>query len=292
MEKRGPVARGFLDGRTCLVTGGAQGVGWALCQALADHGAQVHACDISEASLARARGELVASAWEGAIHLARCDVTERRAVTAWIEDVQARTGRVDVLVNNAVFVRFEDVVAMSVEDAERTMRVGYDAMLYATKAVLPLMLAAGGGHIVNMGSSLGRIFTRPSSAAYSATKAAIAAYTQVLQLELEGTPVGTTLVRPGTIAGTEFFQKQVPSTVMPRAADFLPPLSPPEVARAIVRAIQRRKPVLDIPGYLPPLYLFYALMPRLFRKAMTLGGRARSDFGKLEWRYGKKEGER
>lgn len=289
----GPASsRAFLSGQVCLVTGGAQGVGWALCQALADHGARVHACDISEESLARAEAERAASPWAEAIHLVRCDVTDRRALTEWISGVQAREGRVDVLVNNAVFVRFEDVDTMSVEAAERTMRVGYDAMVYATKAVLPHMRAAGAGHIVNMGSSLGRIFTRPSSAAYSATKAAIAAYTQVLQLELEGTPVGATLVRPGTIAGTGFFREQVPSTVMPRAADFLPPLSPPDVARAIVRALRRRTRILDIPGYLPPLYLFYELAPRLFRWAMSLGGQARRDFGALEWRYGREDKER
>lgn len=89
--------------------------------------------------------------------------------------------------------------------------------------------------------------------------------------------------------GTDFFRKHVRSSLLPRAADLLPYLTPPEVALAIVEALRERPPVLDIPGYLPPLYLLYSLAPGLFRRAMQLGGSARRDFGSIPWRYQPKE---
>src|SRR5262249_38058532 len=92
-------------------------------------------------------------------------------------------------------------------------------------------------------------------------------------------------VRPATIAGTDFFRKHVPPSSLPRAADFLDHLTPPDVALNIVRAIRDKQPIIDIPGYLPPLYLFYGIAPRLFRRAMEFGGVAQRDFGNFEWRY-------
>ena len=251
----------FLTDHVCLVTGGAQGLGWAISQALADHGATVHACDISEENLARAGQDLASLPWGNRIVLARCDVAEQAQMEGWIAQVYQNTGRIDVLVNNAAFVRWEDVTDMSVEEAVRTMRVGYDGMVYGIKAVLPLMLAAGRGHIVNVGSSAGRIFTGGSSAAYAAVKAAIDGYTQVLQGELRGSPVHAMLVRPAAIVGTDFFRKHVASTRMPRLADFVPYVTPPQVARAIVRGIHDRRPILDIPGYLAGFYLLFTLAP-------------------------------
>ena len=275
----------FLTDHVCLVTGGAQGLGWAISLALADHGASVYACDVSEENLARAGQELASLPWADRITLSQCDVAERPEIEGWIAQVHQSTGRVDVLVNNAAFVCWEDVADMSVEDAIRTMRVGYDGMVYGIKAVLPLMQAAGRGHIINLGSSAGRVFAGSSSAAYSAAKAAIGGYTQILQSELKGSPIHATLVRPATITGTDFFRKHVPSTRMPRLADFLPYVTPPQVATAVVRAIRDRRAILDIPGYLHVFYLLFDLAPRLMGRLMTMGGSARRDYGNVEWSY-------
>jgi len=275
----------FLSGQVGLVTGGAQGIGWAVAQALADHGARVYVCDIAEDSLARAAQELPGLPWAERITLARCDVTDRQAVEGWIADVYRQTGRIDVLVNNAAFVRWVDVADMSVEEEERTMSVGYNGMLYTTKAVLPLMKAAGHGHIVNMGSSAGKVFVGSSSAAYAAVKAAIDAYSQTLQVELKGSPVHVTVVRPATVAGTDFFRKHVPASRMPRFGDYVPYMTPPQVANRIVRAIRDRRKVLDVPGYLVLFYAFFAVMPGVFQWMVRVGGSGRRDYGQVQWRY-------
>lgn len=279
----------FFSGKVCLVTGGAQGLGWALSQALADHGASVHVCDISPESLENARAELASLPGGRSISFSRCDVTDPHAVERWISGIHHAQGRIDVLVNNAAFVKWADLAGMTLDDELRTMRVGYEGMVYCTRAVLPLMLQAGGGHIVNMGSSAGKIFAGAASAAYAATKAAIDGYTQTLQVELRGSPVRLTVVRPGTIAGTDFFRRHVPPQRLPRMGDFVPYLSPPEVASAILEAIYRKRLVLDIPRHLRLLYFFFEIAPGVLRKLATMGGSGRRDYGGVTWRYTWKE---
>ncbi len=274
----------FAD-RVCLITGGAQGIAWALTQALADRGARVYACDISEENLARASQELAALPWADRVTLTRCDVTDRERFEGWIQQVHHQAGRIDVLVNSAAFVRGQDVIEMSVEDTLRTMRVGYDAMVYSIKTVLPLMQAAGDGHIVNFGSSAGRVFVGGHSAAYAATKAAIDGYTQMLQFELRGSPIHVLLVRPAVVAGTDFWRKGVDSKRNPRLGDFVPYVTPPQIAEAVVRAIRDRRLILDIPRFLWLFYFLFGLSPRLTWWLFTRGGRAQRDYGQVEWRY-------
>ncbi|WP_438483827.1 SDR family NAD(P)-dependent oxidoreductase [Streptomyces sp. S186] len=277
--------RDFLTGATCLVVGGAQGIGWAVAVAMADHGATVHVCDVSEDSLARATEETARLPWPERLVLAECDATDRGALERWITAGHQSAGRVDVLVNNAAFVRWEPLEIMSVEDAERTMATAYGATLYATKAVLPLMRAAGRGHIVTVGSSVGRVHVKGPSAAYAAAKAALEAFTAILQIELRGSPLHATLVRPGAVAGTGFFQHHVPSARMPRLADFLPYSVPPDIARGVIRALRSPRDTLDVPGYLPALYLLHDLFPTGLRRLMELGGPGRRDYAHRSWHH-------
>jgi NAD(P)-dependent dehydrogenase (short-subunit alcohol dehydrogenase family) len=267
-----------LTGRTCLVTGGAQGIGWSLSLLFAEHGARVHACDVSTVNLDRAAHNLVNHPYAAAVNLHHLDVTDRKAFEQWITKVHAETGRIDVLVNNAAFIRWTTVEQMSVEDAEQSMLTGFNAMVYGVKAVLPLMRANGGGHVVNMGSSAGRLLVKGPSAAYAGAKAAIEAYTEILRIELHGTPIHITLVRPGVVTGTQFFGRHVMSRQLPRLVDFLPAATPDQVATAVVRAISEHRYTVDVPSYLPALYRVYDLSPALFRRLAELGGPAQRDY--------------
>ena len=166
------MARQF-DEQVCVVTGGTQGIGWALVEAFAAGGAQVFACGRSAENLARAAAHCAARPWGAQIALAQVDVTDETALVAWLEDIVAQTGRLDVLVHNAAYVQWEDVVDMSIAQAQLTMRVAYDALVVAVTTVLPRMLAAGSGRIVVMGSIAGEIFVGGQSAAYAGAKAAL-----------------------------------------------------------------------------------------------------------------------
>ncbi len=269
-----------LEGHVCLVTGGAQGIGWAITKALATAGAQVHACDITEVSLARAARDLADTVLDSRVTLQRLDVTDRTVMERWTHDVHELTGHLDVLVNNAVFTRWADVEEMTVEEAELSMRTAFDALLYGVTAVLPLMRAGRHGHIVSMSSVAGLVFTRGPSAAYAAAKAAVEAYSQILRIEMAQSPISVTVVRPGTVGGTEFFGKHVPSRRMPRIADFLPAAQPGQVAEAVVHAIRHGRGTVDIPRYLPLLYWAHTIAPQTLRRVVAAGGGARSDFSR------------
>lgn len=275
----------FLVGQVALVTGGAQGIGWGIAQALADYGAQVFVCDIAEEHLAQARAATAVSPWASQIHFCTCDVSDKAAVEGWVTAVDQQTGRIDILVNNAVYARWDLAERLPAADIEKMMQVGYFGMVYATQAVLPFMRRAGRGHVVTLGSSVGRLFVTPTLAGYSALKAAVDAYVQILQLELANSPIHVMLVRPAAVAGTNFFRQQVASNKMPRWVDFAPTLIPPDIAKAVIVGLRRRRAVVNVPGYLSVVYALYALMPRLVCWLMRVGGNGRSDYSQVPWRY-------
>lgn len=271
----------FQD-QVCVVTGGTQGIGWAMTQALAAEGATVYACGFSSGSLEKAEAERAALATANQIYLSRCDVTDRAAYEAWLGAVWEGNGRIDLLIHNAAYVRWADVLEMSVEEARRTMRVGYDGMVIGTKYVLPKMQAAGRGHIVNIGSVAGRAFVGGASAAYAATKAAIDAYTQILHAELANSPVNATIVRLGTVAGTDFFRKHVSNERMPPFTQFLPALTPERVATAVLHATVKKRQILTLPRYYALLIFVYNLSPRFARWLAQVGGPNRKDYARMD----------
>ena len=275
----------FLDGQVALVTGGAQGIGWATALALADHGAQVFICDISESQLAQAETEAAVSRWADQLHFAVCDVADQEAVEAWVQEVYEEHGRIDILVNNAVYVRWELAQDLATADVEKMMQVGYLGTIYAIQAVLPLMQQAGRGHLVNMGSSAGRLYITPTMSGYCAMKAAVDGYVQILQMELARSPIHVMLVRPAAVAGTNFFRQQVSSSKMPRLGDIVPYITPPYVAKAVIRGLRRRRAIVNVPGYLGGLFTLFALAPRFVRWLMGLGGNGRLDYGAVTWQY-------
>ena len=267
-----------FEAQVCVVTGGTQGIGWVMTQALAANGATVYACGFSQDSLEQAEAVRANLPTANQIHLSRCDVTDRVAYEAWLGEIWAGNGRIDLLIHNAAYVRWADVTAMSVEEAQRIMRVGYDGMIIGTHFVLPKMQAAGQGHIVNIGSVAGRAFVGGASAAYAATKAAIDAYTQILHAELANSPVNATIVRLGTVAGTDFFRKHVSNERMPPFTQFLPALTPERVATAVLQAVVKKQPIRTLPRYLELLTFVYNLSPRFARWLARVGGPNRKDY--------------
>jgi 3-oxoacyl-[acyl-carrier protein] reductase len=186
-----------LAGKVAIVTGGGRGIGRAVALSFAREGAKV-------AVTARHRGEIDAAA--EAIRAAGgeafgfpCDVADRAAVEAMVQQTVSAFGRLDILVNNAGDGGERTVVAES--DPERFARVVQVNLLgpyYACRAAVPRMRQAGGGKIINTGSGVGHA-ARAGNASYAASKAALWSLTRSLAMEVWKDGIEVNEVIPGPV---------------------------------------------------------------------------------------------
>jgi meso-butanediol dehydrogenase / (S,S)-butanediol dehydrogenase / diacetyl reductase len=187
-----------MEGKVCLVTGAASGIGLASALRLAQEGASVVLADRDEAGLAQARRRL---ADEGGEHLARVlDVTQEQAWIQALRNVESRYGRLDVLVNNAGFGRFCSIADTTLAEWRDVLAVNLDSVFLGTKHALPLLARSGRGSIVNM-SSIRGLKAGPNTGPYCAAKAGVHLFTKVTALECAaaGNGVRANSVHPGHV---------------------------------------------------------------------------------------------
>src|SRR3954469_15795537 len=187
-----------LDGKVCLVTGAARGIGRAIALALSDAGADV-ALGLRDAATG---GELAEQM--GALPL-QMDMTDLAQVTAAVDAVTSRFGRIDVLVNNAgVGLPETPAEDVAVEDFDVTVALNLKGTFFASQAAGRAMIAQGSGRIVNMSSQAGFV-ALPGEAVYCMTKAAISHLTKCLAVEWGEHGITVNAVAPTFIAtpGTE-----------------------------------------------------------------------------------------
>jgi 3-oxoacyl-[acyl-carrier protein] reductase len=191
-----PQDRARLDGRVAVVTGGAGGLGLAIASELAAWGASLAVCDTDEAALAALPTALPVGVDRLLGHHA--DVRDADAVAAFLAAVDARFGRVDVLVNvpGGTFVApFQDTR----RKGWRTLiDLNFTHVLEVTHQVVPRMRAAGGGSIVNVTSSEAHRGA-PEIAVYAAMKAAVAHFSRCLALELGADGIRVNCVAPDQV---------------------------------------------------------------------------------------------
>ncbi|MBU0702465.1 MAG: beta-ketoacyl-ACP reductase [Chloroflexi bacterium] len=201
--------------KVTLVTGGAAGIGKATAQRFVEEGAKVVLCDVSEEAGQRTAAELGPDA-----AFYKVDVTDRQAVQAWVDDVAARYGRVDVLVNNAGVLRdnqllkFKDgqvVKQMPEADFDLVVSVNLKGVFNCTQAVVPYMIQGGGGVILNASSVVG-LYGNFGQTNYVATKAGVIGMTRVWARELGRHNIRVNAVAPGFIL-TEMV-RQMPEKVL------------------------------------------------------------------------------
>jgi NAD(P)-dependent dehydrogenase (short-subunit alcohol dehydrogenase family) len=187
-----PDIRFGLEGRVCLVTGAAQGIGVACARRFAREGAIVVVADVDDE-----RGIAVAAEVGG--RFLHCDVGDGREVAATVDAVMAEFGRIDVLVNNAGIARAADLLEVTEEDFDTVLRVNLKGAFLMAQAVARHMVAAGRGSIVNL-SSVNGTFTIPTIASYNISKGGMNQLTRVFALGLADKGVRVNAVAPGTIA--------------------------------------------------------------------------------------------
>ncbi|MBI2528271.1 MAG: SDR family NAD(P)-dependent oxidoreductase [Candidatus Rokubacteria bacterium] len=224
-----------LAGGVAVVTGASAGIGAGTARALGRAGMRVALCARRRDRLERLRTEMLGTGSEAAAY--PVDVTDAPAVRAMVDDVAARWGRIDVLVNNAgrgLAARFEDTTP---EEFRELMELNVLAVVTATQAVLPVMRRQGRGHIINVSSVVGRRGI-PGRSAYAATKFALRGLSEALRMELRGSGIAVSLVFP-IYTRTEFHDVEPSRMVFPRMGAVQ---SVEQVARAILRCVQRPRP--------------------------------------------------
>lgn len=191
-----------IRGRLALVTGASAGIGEACARRLAAEGAEL-------ALWARRLERLEALADELArrhgveVHAARVDVRNREMVEAAAEELARHAGVPAILVNNAGLARgMAPLQAGDPGHWDAMIDTNVKGLLYVSRAVLPRMIEAGRGHVVNIGSTAGHM-TYPGGNVYAATKHAVRALTEGMNLDVAGTPIRVSSVDPGYVE-TEF----------------------------------------------------------------------------------------
>ena len=185
-----------LDGRVAVVTGGGGGIGLACAVALAEAGARVVIADLDPAR--GAEGAQAVQDAGGAAESIAMDVTRTDTVASAAADILGRHGRIDVLVCNAGIV-VSEVKAEDMDDAQwlRQIDVNLNGVFRCCRAFGRIMLDAGGGAIVNIGSMAGLVAMRPQEqAAYNASKAGVHHLTRSLAAEWAGRNVRVNCVAP------------------------------------------------------------------------------------------------
>jgi 2-keto-3-deoxy-L-fuconate dehydrogenase len=180
-----------LQGKRAFVTAAAQGSGRAAALAFAREGAQVVATDIDADGLATLRDES-----RGRIETQRLDVTDAAAILRFAEVSEPFT----VIFNCAGFVHSGTLLECSERDWESAWQINVSSMYRITRALLPGMIAAGGGSIINMSSAASSIRGVPNRFVYGTTKAAVLGLTKSIAADFVGQGVRCNAICPGTVA--------------------------------------------------------------------------------------------
>jgi NAD(P)-dependent dehydrogenase (short-subunit alcohol dehydrogenase family) len=187
---------GRLTGKVALISGGAGGCGLAASELFAREGARVGIVD-----LPRSDGEAVAARLRGNGHQAvfvAADVSDESAVLAAVSQVSAALGPITVLFNHAGTIVVKPFLNTTAEDWDRLMAINVRSMFLMTRAVLPQMLAAGGGSIVCT-SSISAVVATPGEVLYDTTKAACHMFARAIAVEYRDRNIRCNAVCPGFI---------------------------------------------------------------------------------------------
>lgn len=191
-----------LKDRVAIVTGGAQGIGRAVAERMLNCGAQIAIWDRDSDQLAQTVSELGDN-----VFAVNADIADSASIGAAVKKTLDKFGKIDVLVNNAALVGPNAALVDYPEDEFMSVvDVGLTGTFRVSKAVVPHMVAAGYGRIVNVASVAGKE-GNPNACAYSATKAGVIALTKSLGKELASSNIAVNCVTPA-VAKTKSAMEQ------------------------------------------------------------------------------------
>ncbi|MGE0446241.1 MAG: SDR family NAD(P)-dependent oxidoreductase [Vicinamibacterales bacterium] len=263
-------------GRSVVITGGSRGLGLVLARQLAAEGARLTLVARDAAELQRAADELTRESPGLDVLTVAADIGIRDDAERAIAQATGRFGACDVLINNAGIIQVGPFEHQRLEDYDLAMRTHFWGPLYAVQAALPHMRRAGHGRLVNISSIGGRISV-PHMLPYSASKFALAGFSEGLRTELARDNIVVTTVFPGLMRTgspiNALFKGQRPQEYAWFAiADSLPlaTIGVERAARQIIQACRYGDAELVITVQAKLAILARQLAPEVFANAMTM----------------------
>jgi D-sorbitol dehydrogenase (acceptor) len=185
-----------LEGKSALITGSARGIGRAFAEAYIREGATVAIADIN-----LERAQQTAKALGDQAYAIKMDVTSQASIEAAVAEVVSKTGKLDILINNAALFDLAPITDISRESFDRLFSINVAGTLFTLQAAAKQMISQGhGGKIINMASQAGRR-GEPLVAVYCATKAAVISLTQSAGLNLIPHKINVNAIAPGVVDG-------------------------------------------------------------------------------------------
>jgi NAD(P)-dependent dehydrogenase (short-subunit alcohol dehydrogenase family) len=265
-----------LAGKVVTITGAGSGIGRALALELARRGCRLALSDIDAARVGETAEECRGMGAEAVC--TPLDVRDDDAVDAWIASTLRQFGAVHVAINNAGVALFADATEQERGDIRRVLDVNLWGVISCSQALLPALIASGGGHLVNVSSIFGLVAV-PSQSAYHASKFGVRGYTEAIAVEMAVArhPVRVSCVHPGGVATRIAADARVAGSRDHRDAvrifDRVARTSPERAARTIVRGIERNRARILIGADAWALHLGAQLLGAHLRHLVRLGAR-------------------
>jgi NAD(P)-dependent dehydrogenase (short-subunit alcohol dehydrogenase family) len=248
-----------LRGKVIAITGGARGIGLATATALKALGAKVAIGDIDEVTLKESATEL------GVTTYGKLDVTDVESFAAFLDHVEDELGPVDVLVNNAGIMPTGRLIDEPATVTRRIIDINVLGVITGSKLAAQRMVPRGRGHVINVASLAGEIYT-PGLATYCASKYAVVGFTDAARVEHRGTGVDFSLMMPSFV-NTEL-------TAGTHGVRGVKNAEPENIAAGIVGLIFKPKPRVRVTRLAGALAASQKFMPRTIAEGLTraLGG--------------------
>ena len=186
-----------LKNKTALITGAAQGLGAAIARRFAEEGASVVICDMNAEAGAMTVAEIEKTG--GRASFQQLNVTKEQEWVTALEAVQARYGRLDVLVNNAGINIREPIEEMAEANFDAMLAVNVKGPFLGIKHAIPVMRKSGGGSIINMSSICGLVGHKYTTEAYTVTKGAVTLLTKTVGVRYAKDNIRCNSIHPSTV---------------------------------------------------------------------------------------------